>query len=222
LEPLQGDTVSFALSTNDNGQASGVSGVCGNTTVPPINNPSGPHAVVWDRGGKPKNVPSLPGNIGDNVAGSINNNGIVVGTQGISDGTVHGFVWNQVDAPQDLVYPGAFVTVLPCCRSVNNKGDAVGFAIDDNGPVAFSWKDGNFTDLNTVIPADSPWYLLNAFSINDPGQIVGAGVKLDTGEVHAFLLTPISPVGAPVAKGATKRPDLPQSVKDSLPKSHRQ
>jgi len=44
------------------------------------------------------------------------------------------------------------------------------------------------TDLNTLIPKDSPWYLLQGLSINDAGQIVGYGTI--NGNVHAFIATP--------------------------------
>jgi len=43
-------------------------------------------------------------------------------------------------------------------------------------------------DLNTQIPAGSPWYLQFASSINDAGEIVDWGTI--NGEVHAFLATP--------------------------------
>jgi hypothetical protein len=51
------------------------------------------------------------------------------------------------------------------------------------------WKNGTATDLNTLVPADSPLYLLNASSINDRGQIAGLGVT-STGELHGYLATP--------------------------------
>jgi hypothetical protein len=74
------------------------------------------------------------------------------------------------------------------------------------------WKDGNFTDLNTVLPADTPWYIFNTASINDAGQIAASGFNMNTGEVHAVLLTPISAVGAPVARGRTNTPPIPDTV----------
>jgi len=45
------------------------------------------------------------------------------------------------------------------------------------------------TDLNTLIPAGSPWYLQQATSINDAGEIAGYGTI--NGNVHAFLAKPI-------------------------------
>jgi hypothetical protein len=45
LRPLRGDTVGFAFGINDNGEAVGTSGLCSNTTLPPVF-VSGPHAVL--------------------------------------------------------------------------------------------------------------------------------------------------------------------------------
>lgn len=45
------------------------------------------------------------------------------------------------------------------------------------------------TDLNTLVPANSPLYLLTAFAINDSGEIAGFGVNED-GDLHAFSAKP--------------------------------
>ena len=45
------------------------------------------------------------------------------------------------------------------------------------------------TDLNELIPANSPLFLMEALSINDRGQIAGFG-QLSNGEQLGFLLTP--------------------------------
>jgi probable HAF family extracellular repeat protein len=66
----------------------------------------------------------------------------------------------------------------------------VGFSIDGMGNMrAFLWKDKALMDLNTLIPAGSPLYLLAAYSINDAGEIVGQAVT-KSGEFHAFRATP--------------------------------
>jgi probable HAF family extracellular repeat protein len=220
LRPWQDDTVSFALGMNEKGEAVGVSGLCSNTTVPPNNVPSGPHAVLWEKDGTPVLVPSLQGALDNNVASSINDRGDVGGTQLISDGTIHGFVWNRATGIRDLAFPGAFVTVVPCCRAINNKGEITGFAFDENGPQTFVWKNGSFTDLNAVLAADAPWYIANTASINEAGQIAATGVNINTGEMHAVLLTPISPEGAPGGRGKTKVPVLPERVRMKFPAKH--
>lgn len=214
LPPLQGDTVSFALGINDVGQAIGVSGLCSDTTFPPNNVPSGPHAVIWDSNGIPTMVDTLPGAIGNNVASSINNRGDVVGNQAISDGTNHGYLWNKETGLRDVMMPGTFITVIPCCHSINEARQITGFAIDENGPHGFVWQNGDFTDLNTVLAAGSPWYIFNTASINSAGQIAATGVNTDTGEIHAVLLSPLAPNGAPIARGSTHVPPLPASIRN--------
>ena len=51
-------------------------------------------------------------------------------------------------------------------------------------------------DLNTLIPADSPLYLLFAYQINGAGDIVGEAVTENgecTAELHAFVATVAAP-----------------------------
>jgi probable HAF family extracellular repeat protein len=188
LHPLKGDTVGFAFGINDKGEAVGATGVCSNTSLPPVH-PAGAHAVLWEKDGTPTDLGSLAG-LAPNVAGSINNLGQVVGTSPFSDGTIHSFLWTRTTGMQDLgTFPGAVVTVAPCCHTINDKGQVAGFSIDAVGNMrAFLWRNGVMSDLNALVP-DSPLYLLAASSINDAGEIAGYGVNSD-GDVHAFLATP--------------------------------
>jgi probable HAF family extracellular repeat protein len=82
------------------------------------------------------------------------------------------------------------VTVAPCCHTINNSGEVVGFSIDGTtfNSRALIWRDKVPVDLNTLIPKNSPWYLQSALSINDAGEIVGYGSI--NGNVHAFLAVP--------------------------------
>jgi probable HAF family extracellular repeat protein len=188
LLPLKDDTVGFAFGTNDRGQVVGASGLCSNTSIPPA--PSAPHAVLWNEDGTPHDLGNLGGT--NNVANSINNRGDVVGTAlSAKDGTIHAFLWTEDTGMQDLgAFPGAVATVAPCCKTINDAGEVVGFAIDGMGNfTALVWQNKVPVDLNTLVPAGSSWYLQNACSINDAGQIAGQG--LINGEVHAFLATPI-------------------------------
>ena len=45
------------------------------------------------------------------------------------------------------------------------------------------------TDLNALIPAGSPLFLMEACSINSRGEIVGLA-QTTTGELHGYLLIP--------------------------------
>jgi probable HAF family extracellular repeat protein len=193
LPPLPGDTVAFSFGINDRGQAVGSSGTCATQGLPPAN-VTGLHAVLWEKDG----TPTYLGTLGDaantmfNAANSINGLGDVVGTSQFTDGTTHSFLWKKGIGMQDLgTLPGAFVTVAGCCDTVNNRDEVVGFSIDELGMHPFLWHDGMMVDLNTLIPADSPLYLLSAFSINDAGEIVGQGCVLpECSVLHAFRATP--------------------------------
>jgi probable HAF family extracellular repeat protein len=188
LHPLKGDTVGFAFGINNKGQAVGATGLCANTSLPPVH-PAGAHAVLWEKDGTPIDLGSLAG-LAPNVAGSINNLGQVVGTSPLSDGTIHTFFWTRTTGMRDLgTLPGAVATVAPCCHTINDNGQVAGFSIDAVGNMrAFLWHNGVMSDLNDLIP-DSPLYLLAAGSINNDGEIAGFGVNGD-GDVHAFLATP--------------------------------
>lgn len=189
LPPLHGDTVAFAFGINDQGQVIGTSGLCSNTSLPPVN-PNGAHAVLWERDGSVVDLGTLGGP--HNVADAINDRGEVVGTSTSSkDGNIHAFLWTREKGMQDLgTFPGAIATVPPCCRTINDRGEVVGFSIDSMFNFrAFLWRDKKLIDLNTLIPTDSPLYLQQALSINDAGEIVGQGVT-KSGELHAFLATP--------------------------------
>jgi probable HAF family extracellular repeat protein len=195
LRPLteMGDTVAYSFGINDRGQAVGSSGTCATQGLPSANI-TGLHAVRWERDGSPTYLGTLGDahNTKSNIASSINERGMVVGTSQYIDGTIHAFLWRKATGMRDIgTLPGAFATIAPCCHSINNRGDVVGFSIDGNGPTAFLWRDKVITDLNSLIPANSPLHLLFAQTINDEGEIVGQGCVLPECTVlHAFRATP--------------------------------
>jgi probable HAF family extracellular repeat protein len=217
LVPLQGDTVSFAFTNNDSNQAVGFSGLCSNVILPPFvpGGPSAPHAVLWDSKGTPHDLGNPPGGAGNNVAVGINNRGQVTMNSVMSDDTIHAFLFTN-GVPQDLgTYPAdAFVTVAPCCNNVNDRGQIVGFSVDlsfNQRALLWQSKDQAPVDLNTLIPADSPWYLVIPAGINNAGEIGMTALNLNTFELHAVVLSPINGAGPP-ARGATKPPALPDNV----------
>src|SRR5262249_28680340 len=108
---------------------------------------------------------------------------------------------------------------------INSKGQVVGGSFDvDGNERAFLWENGVMTDLNTLIPADSPLYLIEATgTINSRGQIAGIALQISTGEVHAFLATPST--GEFASEGATlgetsrgRKVVLPENVRKMLEK----
>jgi probable HAF family extracellular repeat protein len=192
LSPLPGDTVGMALWINDNGQAVGTSGTCANTVLPPL--AFGPHAVLWDTDGSVTDLGNLGGAV-LNIGLSINNQGQVVGFSSLTDqgspfnGT-HAFRWTRATGMQDLGTLSG--DVVSGGQGINDRGEVVGSSFDASGnPRAFLYQNGVMTDLNTLIPAGSPLYLLDAESINSSGQIAGFGMT-SAGDMHGFLATPTS------------------------------
>ena len=159
LHPLNGDTVGFAFGINEKGQAVGTSGLCSNTSIPPNNSVYGPHAVLWEADGSPVNLGSLGGPL-PNVATAINDSGEVVGASQFTDGTIHPFLWTKATGMQDLgILPGAVVTLPPCCHTINNKGEVVGYSIDGtNGNMrAVLWQNNRTYRSQHV---HSAWFTL--------------------------------------------------------------
>ena len=57
LAPLPGDSASAATAINDGGQAVGISGKCDQA----VGRYSALHAVLWNKNGKPSEIPNLGG-----------------------------------------------------------------------------------------------------------------------------------------------------------------
>ena len=189
LRPLPGDTVSFAFGINDRGQTVGVSGLCSNVSLPGTGTPYGPHATLWDSDGSPVAIGTLPTGV-TTMPTSINNRGEVVGNVQFPDGSIHPFLWSKQAGMRDLgVAAGDFVTIVPCCGSISNRGEMVGFSCGPNGCRAVVYSDQGWVALNKLTLPGSPLDLQFAVSINDAGQIAGWGATAD-GDTHAFLVRP--------------------------------
>jgi probable HAF family extracellular repeat protein len=178
LPPFPGDSIGSASAINDAGQVVGASGCVSDNII---------RAVLWQHG-TPIDLGNL-GGVNGNIAFDISNRGQVVGQSDLpADTTHHAFLWTKDEGMQDLgTLPGIPGSLA---NGINIKGQVVGFSDDFNGnTVALFWQNGVMTDLNTLIPPNSPLFLLEALSINDRGQIAGFG-QLSDGEHRGFLLTP--------------------------------
>jgi probable HAF family extracellular repeat protein len=187
--------------------------------------------VLWENG-SPIYLGSLGGTM-IGVAAGNNDVGEVVGasdlpteTPGCPSVQSHGFLWTKDRGMQDIGTVGNDFSSLP--TSINNHGQMVGTSCDIDGNCrAFLRQDSAMTDLNALIPADSPLYLIFGWDINDAGQIAGQALETSTGEIHAFLATPRDPdrpgtewrgADAGEADEITERPSpvLPENARKML------
>ena len=190
LVTLDGDRDGAAFAINDNGQVAGASGQCSAFNSSILESLLPLHALLWERG----TVTDL-GNLGGtgqgfgNLALNLNNRGQVVGQSDLpGDANFHAFLWTKEAGIKDL---GTLTgDVNSVALGINDSGEIVGLSLDANfDPHPYLWQDGVMTGLNSLIPADSPLFLLIACSINSSGEIVGLAVT-STGEVHGYLATP--------------------------------
>jgi len=189
LPTYGGDPDGFAIAINDHGQVAGGSGTCSTNNlinglyVLPV------HALLWDHG-KVINLGSLGGEFG-NQTHNMNNRGQVVGVSDLAgDAVFHAFVWSQSTGMQDMgTLPGDTYSVA---LSINDAGVVGGVSINENFTTlrAFVVVNGVPTDLNTLIPANSPLQLQTACTINSRGEIVGFAMEKSTGQTRGYLATP--------------------------------
>jgi probable HAF family extracellular repeat protein len=173
LDAFSGYVNSAAYGINNSGQVVGW-----------VDTPTGTqHAFLWQDG----TLSVLDASYGyaDSAAYGINDLGRAVGWMDTVTGTRRAFAWRGskvVDLGTVPKYPGAVA------YDINNLEQIVGTAITSTGTRhAVFYHRGTLFDLNSLLPEDSGWELVEARGINDAGQIVGYGIV--NSQTHAFVLT---------------------------------
>lgn len=114
----------------------------------------------------------------------VNDHGVAVGYAGDEPG-VRPFLWSAATGVTDFGF-APISNPASLSLAINNHGVVVGrYDVNLFTTSAYMYANGVFTDLNDLLPDDSPWTLLNAVDINDRGQIIGIGEL--NGERRAFL-----------------------------------
>ncbi len=170
-----GGAYSNANGINNSGQVVGSARL---TTTPGFG-----HAFL-SSGGRLTDLRLLQGTDGNSIAFGINDLGQVVGWSDIANGGIHAFLYSG-----GMVDLGTLGGSESIAAGINNLDEVVGWAdTANNGRHAFLYSSGVMNDLNSMIPSDSGWNLVNAGAINNVGEIIGGGVK--EGRNHSVLLRP--------------------------------
>ena len=141
------------------------------------------HAVLWSER-KIVDLGTLPHGVASS-ARAVNDRGQIAGFSDTPDG-VHAFLFSG-GAMHDL---GTLGSDPSQASGINQRGEVVGASnLTANRRHAFLWHDGRMHDLNDSLPRGSNWILLDAFSINDRGQIACSARRKDE-PAHLLLLTP--------------------------------
>ena len=137
------------------------------------------HAITWTDGVlfDLHAASGVPGR--NSLARSINEAGLIAGSADpVADflDYQHAALW-QDGALTFLPELGDGSQVMESfAHDVNDHGTVVGTSVTPIFEVhAVIWRDGQLSDLNTLIPAGSGWLLANAYAIGNDGRIVGEG-----------------------------------------------
>jgi probable HAF family extracellular repeat protein len=184
LPTFPGDPDGAALAINDSSEAVGWSGTCAPGYGP---HETFLHALLW-KDGTMTDLGNLGGKT-NTVAADINNRGQVIGYSNLAnDSTHHAFLWHAGVMTDLGTLDGDFSSDA---SDINEIGQVVGASQDASGnPRAFLFQHGTITDLNELIPTNSPLFLLYGGAINSRSEITGGALLKGTTDVHAFLATP--------------------------------
>ena len=168
-----GGMISLAYDINDKGEVVGMSKV-GRTTV---------HAFIY-RNSSLVDLGSLGAESG---AMGVNNKSEVVGSSKDKLGRLRAFHWADGYMKDIGTLGGKSATA----RCINEQSVIVGNSVTaDSEEHGFLYAAGELVDLNKLVPAANGWTVVDAFKVNDKGQIAANAKR--NGITHAVLLTPVS------------------------------
>ena len=124
-------------------------------------------------------------------ANAINNAGQIVGSAQDDNWVSHAMLWQN----GTTTVLGTLGGSSAGASAINNLGYIVGSSdtVADTSHATL-WIGNSKVDLNNFISADAAragWVLSNATGINDHGVIIGNAYNINTGNTHAYMLSPV-------------------------------
>jgi probable HAF family extracellular repeat protein len=183
---------SFAGDINASGQ------IVGASTLDNESNYRYEHAFLYSDG-KMQDLSSWGGDYSS--ANAINDRGQVVGTSferiqyGLDSerAILYSNGQTQDISTLDGSYGGSAI-------AINASGQVLGNSFNPNGGAErpFLYSNGQIIDINSLLAPDSDWRIGFATGLNDKGQIILNGSRIENSKIieHALLLTP-TPVPLP-------------------------
>lgn len=141
------------------------------------------HATLYNNG-----IKTDLGTVGGDYStpAAINDNGQVAGSSqydtAITD--YHAFLYDPNHG--GMVDLGTLGGMDSGARAIDASGNVLGIAQTATNYTPFLYSGGVMTDLNTLLPANSGWQLLDANGFTGTGQIVGTGIY--NGQEGVYLL----------------------------------
>ena len=186
-----------------------------------VGDPANCHLFMWDHG---KLVDLNTETRGGSLisANALNNGGEIVGTAAFPDRLFSdAYLWRKgVARDLGVVDDDCFSEAF----AINSRDQIVGqsFSCTSNFIRTFLWESGTMVDLDLLAGPNASLQLVEAFAINDRGEIGGIGVPPGCGNFsddacgHAFLLIPVCTDGS---EGCADAPLDPTIVAQSQPAS---
>ncbi|MGO9084011.1 MAG: hypothetical protein ACLQBK_02200 [Candidatus Sulfotelmatobacter sp.] len=170
---------------NNRGQLVGLSNLAGDQIA---------HPFLWD-GQKLINLFTDTIGATPNSANDINDTGEIVGNAVFPDGASDAYLWKDGVATDLGILDGDCYSEA---FAINSRGQVVGqsYSCATGTERTFLWENGSMIDLNTFVPPSSGVQLIEAYALNERGEIGGDGNPpgcvnpndADCG--HAVLLIP--------------------------------
>lgn len=185
LQPYGNDPDGAATAINSAGQAVGISGQCGTA----VGGATAEHMLLWQNG-TVTTMPTLGGQYW-NTPMDINDNGDVTGFSDHSGDSVSSpnftaFLWTEANGTQDLgTLSGDSVSEG---LGINDSDQVVGVSYPSGH--GFIWQNGTMTDMNSLLPPNAQYTIVDAQEINNAGDITGQAEDNSSGNYYAFVAIP--------------------------------